>query len=210
MTTDTATASKLTRLGAQIEKDIQEAINLGGHAISLANKASSSDEYSLAKAAGRKFSSYAEEVLRQSFSTDRELRSFRGSGALSIPLRGGIGQLPTPVSTLTNELRESLSLRVENLENLVHTLGLRAESPQTSAEPRPHAPQITVNGNVHGLQVGSGNTHIRVRHQLFDAIESSSAKDGQKTEAKNLLERALRHPLLGSILSAVLSSQLDS
>lgn len=63
--------------------------------------------------------------------------------------------------------------------------------------------------NVHGpAQVGNGNTQNihNVFNQLLQQIETSSASDEDKQEAKSRLARFLEHPLVGSIVGGLAGS----
>ncbi|MGQ3660654.1 hypothetical protein [Citrobacter braakii] len=63
--------------------------------------------------------------------------------------------------------------------------------------------------NVHGpAQVGNGNTHNihNVFNQLLQQIETSSASDEEKQEAKSRLAKFLEHPLVGSIVGGLAGS----
>ena len=66
------------------------------------------------------------------------------------------------------------------------------------------------NINFHGssnVQIGDHNTQniINVFNDLIQKIESSSASEEEKNTAKSLLGEFLKHPLVTSIVGAVLS-----
>ncbi|EMP5336923.1 hypothetical protein AAIG28_23280 [Citrobacter freundii] len=63
--------------------------------------------------------------------------------------------------------------------------------------------------NVHGpAQVGNGNTQNihNVFNQLLQQIETSSASDEDKQEARSRLAKFLEHPLVGSIVGGLAGS----
>lgn len=65
--------------------------------------------------------------------------------------------------------------------------------------------------NVHGsAQVGNGNTQNihNVFNQLLQQIETSSASDEEKQEAKSRLAKFLEHPLVGAIVGGLAGSLL--
>jgi len=64
--------------------------------------------------------------------------------------------------------------------------------------------------NAHSVQIGDNNTQniINSFQALMTQIDSSSALPEEKEEAKSLLAKLIKHPLVVSILGAVASSVL--
>lgn len=71
------------------------------------------------------------------------------------------------------------------------------------------APSITV--HAHAVQIGDGNTQniADAFYMLASAIDSSSAPEPEKTEAKGRLSRALEHPLIAAALGSVTTAVID-
>jgi hypothetical protein len=70
-----------------------------------------------------------------------------------------------------------------------------------------HDQSVTVTGSSH-VQIGNSNvstTNVDIG-KLIAAIDRSTASDGEKTEAKSLIEKITSNPLVVAVLGSVLGS----